>query len=149
MQNNISNLNIEIDMSISLGTIIALIALIVSISGLAYVVHLERKRDFENRKAIINALFNEINVNIRTSNSSFVKEASDIFIKKICSTLLFLYTESYRGEIEYFGVYCPDNDKCYLVPVDDVAKTVGILRVEPTLNNQSKGVRWAKDYEIK
>ena len=26
----------------------------------------------------------------------------------------------YRGEVEWFGVYCPANRQVYLVPVDDV-----------------------------
>ena len=53
----------------------------------------------------------------------------------------------YRGQIEYFGVYCPQNKKAYLVPVDVVKKT-GYLRLKETKNNQVKGVIWAQDYEI-
>jgi len=34
------------------------------------------------------------------------------------------------------------------VPVEDIAGLDGSLRVEPTANNQLKGVRWAEDYEI-
>ena len=53
-----------------------------------------------------------------------------------------------RDEIGYFAVYCDHTGKIYLVPVEDVTSTDGILRVEPTANNQTRGVRWAKDYEI-
>src|SRR5690349_7101418 len=28
-------------------------------------------------------------------------------------------SQGYSGQIEYFGVYCPQNDRCYLVPVAD------------------------------
>jgi hypothetical protein len=53
-----------------------------------------------------------------------------------------------REDIDYFAVYCEYTGKIYLVPVEDVGSTEGFLRVEPTVNNQTKGVRWAKDYEI-
>lgn len=54
----------------------------------------------------------------------------------------------YRGQVEYFAVYSPDTDKVYLVPVDHVGTGHGFLRLLPTENNQKKGVRWAKDYEL-
>jgi PD-(D/E)XK endonuclease len=54
----------------------------------------------------------------------------------------------YRGQVEYFGVYCPQNDKAYLVPVDIVGKTEGTLRLTETKNNQEKNVHWAEEYEI-
>lgn len=53
-----------------------------------------------------------------------------------------------REEIDYFAVYCEYTKKVYLVPVEDVGIDQGYLRVEPTANNQAKGVRWAEDYEI-
>jgi PD-(D/E)XK endonuclease len=55
---------------------------------------------------------------------------------------------SYRGQVEYFAVYSPDLDKVYLIPVDHVGATQGMLRLQPTANNQRKGVKWAKDYEL-
>jgi hypothetical protein len=54
----------------------------------------------------------------------------------------------YQEEIEFFGVYCPDNDSVYLVPVDEVGVREGSLRVEQTRNNQEKGVRWAAAYLV-
>jgi hypothetical protein len=57
---------------------------------------------------------------------------------------------NYQGEIEYFGVYCPDNGKVYLVPIHDVPNRAGCyLRVDPPKNNQKKRVRWAREYEVK
>jgi hypothetical protein len=55
---------------------------------------------------------------------------------------------NYRGQVEYFAVYSPDLDKVYLIPVDHVGATQGMLRLQPTANNQKKGVKWAKDYEL-
>ena len=54
----------------------------------------------------------------------------------------------YRDDVDYFGVYCPDTDAVYLVPISDVPDRGACLRVKPTKNNQAKGVRWAKDYVL-
>jgi hypothetical protein len=54
----------------------------------------------------------------------------------------------YRGQCDLFGVYVPELDKIYLVPVEDVGKTEGYLRVLKPKKNQKLKVRWAVDYEI-
>ncbi|HEY7414068.1 MAG TPA: group I intron-associated PD-(D/E)XK endonuclease [Ktedonobacteraceae bacterium] len=54
----------------------------------------------------------------------------------------------YRGQCDYFAVYCSDLKQAYLIPVDDVGKTRAHLRIEPPKNNQEKNIRWAKDYEL-
>jgi len=56
--------------------------------------------------------------------------------------------KGYKGEADYFAVYSPDTGKVYLVPVEGVPRTEAKLRLNPSKNNQHKGVRWAKDYEI-
>lgn len=56
--------------------------------------------------------------------------------------------KGYRGEVEYFGVYSSDTAKCYLVPVDAVPVAGARLRLTKSRNNQEKGVRWAKEFEI-
>lgn len=53
-----------------------------------------------------------------------------------------------KEEIDYFGVYCPDNKQTYLIPVEDVGNNEASLRVKPSRNNQTKNIRWAKDYRI-
>ena len=58
------------------------------------------------------------------------------------------YQHNYVGQADLFGVYCPDNDRVYLVPVADVGVRQGFLRVDASRNNQSAGVRWARDYEV-
>ncbi|MDQ7024070.1 MAG: group I intron-associated PD-(D/E)XK endonuclease [Anaerolineae bacterium] len=55
---------------------------------------------------------------------------------------------NYRGDIDSFGVYCRDNGKTYIVPVEHAPTMSCYLRVEPPKNNQRKGIRWAKDYEL-
>ena len=54
----------------------------------------------------------------------------------------------YRGQCDYFAVYCEALNKIYLVPVDQVGTTRANLRLVSTKNNQEKNVRWAKDYEL-
>lgn len=55
---------------------------------------------------------------------------------------------SYRGEIEFFAVYCPENGRCYLVPVDKVGPNGCRLRIAPPRNGQKTHIRWAEDYEL-
>jgi hypothetical protein len=58
-------------------------------------------------------------------------------------------SKHYRGQIDYFAVYCPDNGAVYLVPIDDVpGNRWASLRVTPALNGQSRRVRPADRYEI-
>ena len=54
----------------------------------------------------------------------------------------------YRGQIDYFAVYCPETRKAYFVPIDHVGNNNALLRLEPTKNNQKKNVRWAEDYQL-
>jgi hypothetical protein len=57
-------------------------------------------------------------------------------------------TRGYRGEVEYFGVYCPDNGRIYFVPIEEASLAVCLLRVDPPINGQAKRIRWAADYEL-
>jgi len=54
----------------------------------------------------------------------------------------------YRGQCDYFAVYCEELNKVYMLPVDQVGTTQVNLRLIPAKNNQEKHVRWAKDYEL-
>ncbi len=58
--------------------------------------------------------------------------------------------KSYKGEVDYFGVYCPELDKCYLIPETNLPPS-GLaihLRVDPVKNSQIVKINWAKDYEL-
>jgi hypothetical protein len=55
--------------------------------------------------------------------------------------------QTYHGQADFFGVYCPQLDTVYFVPIKDVGVSTGILRVEAPKNSQVKKIRWAKDYE--
>jgi len=51
-----------------------------------------------------------------------------------------------KNELDYFAVYCPDNDKCYYIGINDFDKSF-TLRFEDTRNNNITKIRFAKDYE--
>jgi PD-(D/E)XK endonuclease len=55
---------------------------------------------------------------------------------------------SYHGQVDAFGVYSPDLNLVYLVPVLDVPAKACHLRLEPARNNQKAKVRWAADYLV-
>ena len=55
---------------------------------------------------------------------------------------------AYHGEIDAFGVYSPDLDSAYLVPLAGLGHVGCYLRLGPTANNQSKGIRFAADYVL-
>ena len=55
--------------------------------------------------------------------------------------------KDYREDgIDLFGVYCPQTDEVYLVPIDDVPSRAAHLRSTVPRNGQRKGIRWASDY---
>lgn len=54
---------------------------------------------------------------------------------------------NYVGEVEFFGIYSPQVGRCYLIPASQVPWQ-GSLRIDPTKNRQSKGIRWAADYAL-
>ena len=55
----------------------------------------------------------------------------------------------YRGRADWFGVYSPDTEKVYMVSVWDAPDASNMnLRLLPPKNNQERGVKWAKNYEI-
>ena len=57
--------------------------------------------------------------------------------------------QDYRGQIDAFGVFCPDNEKVYIIPIDDLPLArEAKLRLTSPGNSQFKGIRWAAKYEI-
>ena len=57
---------------------------------------------------------------------------------------------SYRGQIESFGVFCPQNGRTYLVPMASLAASdsTARLRLRPARNGQRAGVRLAEEFDI-
>jgi hypothetical protein len=54
----------------------------------------------------------------------------------------------YAGQVDFFGVYCPETGGIYLVPIDADVRRQGNLRVTPPRNGQARGIRLAARYEI-
>jgi PD-(D/E)XK endonuclease len=54
----------------------------------------------------------------------------------------------YRGQADYFGVYCHAVGDCYQVPVDAVGINEALLRLTPARNGQQDRVRMAADCVI-
>jgi hypothetical protein len=55
----------------------------------------------------------------------------------------------YQGEVDFFGVYCPEIESVYLVPISAVSSyRVCSLRVTAPKNNQMKRIRWAENYLV-
>jgi len=57
--------------------------------------------------------------------------------------------KDYRGEIDVFGVYSPELDTVYLVPVEHTALRDCHLRLAPARNGQTRRVRFAADYLVR
>ena len=57
---------------------------------------------------------------------------------------------SYRGQIEAFGVFCPQNGHTYLIPIEAVATNVSTarLRLDAARNGQQRKVRLAQTFQI-
>lgn len=54
----------------------------------------------------------------------------------------------YRGQCDYFAVYCAELNKVYLISVDQVGTTAANLRLIPPKNKNQYGYRMAPDYEL-
>jgi hypothetical protein len=55
----------------------------------------------------------------------------------------------YKGQVDYFLVYCPDTEKVYKVPEIEVGTGGVYLRVSlPNKNAPTGRIKWAKDFEI-
>jgi hypothetical protein len=52
-------------------------------------------------------------------------------------------------EIDAIAAYCLEIDRCFLIPIEQVANRPSIaLRIEPCLNNQRQGINWADDFDF-
>ena len=67
----------------------------------------------------------------RRSAAGFVKRAYD------------------HGEVDAFAAYCPDEDRCYFLPLNEVGiRSTIALRLRPARNNQAAGIHWARDFDF-
>ncbi|MBV8299489.1 MAG: hypothetical protein JO083_08090 [Candidatus Eremiobacteraeota bacterium] len=59
-----------------------------------------------------------------------------------------LMTRPYTGQIDLLAVFCPDNEKVYLVPEAELTRSKSHLRLVPPRNNMVKTIKWAAQYEL-
>ncbi len=59
-----------------------------------------------------------------------------------------LATRPYTGQIELLAVYCPENEKVYVIPEAQLTRTKIQLRLVAPRNNVMKTIRWASQYEL-
>jgi hypothetical protein len=60
-----------------------------------------------------------------------------------------MVVRDYLGQIDYFGVYCPQTSGAYLIPVEDAQlRKAGTLRVTRARNKQRRRIRLAADYLV-
>ena len=61
----------------------------------------------------------------------------------------YVKTRYLATEIDALGLYCPEPERCFLLPIADFeGLSVAHLRLWPARNNQREGVRMAGDYEL-
>ncbi|MCW3068818.1 MAG: hypothetical protein JWL67_1443 [Solirubrobacterales bacterium] len=61
----------------------------------------------------------------------------------------YVRTSYTADEIDAVGAYSPELQRCFLLPIDEVAGRRAVhLRLEPTRNNQSERIKWARNYEF-
>lgn len=61
----------------------------------------------------------------------------------------YVSTSYTSAEVDAVGAYSPDLNRCFLIPISEVSGRRGVhLRVEPAMNNQLEGIRWAEDYDF-
>lgn len=52
-------------------------------------------------------------------------------------------------QVDAFAAYSPETERCYFAEFQEVGGLQALnLRLRPSKNNQSAGVRWARDYEL-
>lgn len=103
--------------------------------GCRYDMVVEREGVFERIQVKTGLLVDDAYITFNTSSLD-LSDKSDVQFR------------SYYGEIDFFAVYCPQNERCYRIAVDDAPGGHCRLRLVAPRNNQHKGVRWADDYRL-
>lgn len=87
---------------------------------------------------------------VQVKSAKYHEDTGNIHVHTRSANIITGEVRTYKGEVDYFGVYCPQLDKCYLIPEEDVSPSGKAirLRVDPPKNNQTSKAHWAKDYEI-
>jgi hypothetical protein len=74
--------------------------------------------------------------------------ARDAVVFRVCSNTANA-PRDYRGEVDAFGIYAPELDRTFLVPIDATGTRTCSLRLEPARSGQVRGTRLAADFELR
>src|SRR5579871_2595375 len=85
---------------------------------------------------------------VEGGNQGYIKFATTSLRSRSTNGKVQYSRASYQGQIDYFAVYSHELGKAYLIPANQATGNTMRLRLAPAKNNQEKGVKWAKDYEI-
>ena len=83
-----------------------------------------------------------VRVQVKTSRLK-----GDVVMFRTCSNTSNV-PRTYHGEIDVFGVYSPELDQVFMVPIGVTSDRTCSLRLGPTASGQQKGIRFAADYEL-
>ena len=84
---------------------------------------------------------------LRRVQCKSARRLGDVIVFPTCSNTN-QQRKSYRGEVDLFGVYAPDLDRVFLVPVDAAPLRACYLRLRPARNGQADGIRWAAEFVV-
>ena len=102
--------------------------------------------DCERYDFVVDVKGKFVRIQSKTSNSDD-KGASFSFSGRSCNRKegKIVHHQYTNEEIDYFATTF--NGKCYLIPVEECGATKR-LRILPTKNGQTRGICWARDYEL-
>lgn len=85
---------------------------------------------------------------VQCKTAHLAKDGAVLRFKACSQNVLTAERRSYRGEVDFFGVYSPELDKSYLVPISEISGMEAYLRVKPMLRKTTKNQRWGPDFEL-
>lgn len=61
----------------------------------------------------------------------------------------YVSTSYSAAEVDAIAAYSPELHRGFLIPIEEAAGRCALhLRLDPTRNNQARGIKWARDYEL-
>ena len=91
----------------------------------------------------------EVNKQFKSIQVKTGKISNGIIHFNTCSNNKGYKRKSYHDEVDFLGIYCPDNNKCYIMPVKMTGQSSSSLRLSPPKSKGRGDFRYAKDFELK
>ena len=88
-----------------------------------------------------------LKIQVKTSKLDILGEYFEFATSSSHTNTQGTINRSYKqDEIDYFATMY--NNECYVVPVQECGSRVQRLRLQPTKNHQTVGIKFAKDYKL-